>query len=229
MSGDVITGADSYNYICDSRSYGYFPYCTWSSLAPGTGQAPYWADFVWTKGELCGSGGGECGGVSAFDGFVLTYSTGDRVSYEGSIYECGTSDGRCFQDGYEPNTGNGSTVWTGECHWDMYICGIVFAVQQQRLPAQLLTFSLLLFQSNSTVTGQCPGAMNRSTPVCPPTYTLSGTYYNLGDKVSHANIQYKCKTNNGRCRQYGWEPWTDLGIQDAWENQGTCSGGDLFE
>eukprot|EP00970_Alexandrium_tamarense_P017541 scaffold9970_cov200-Alexandrium_tamarense.AAC.9 len=110
-SGDIVTGEDGKNYMCD---YQYFQYCNWAEFVPGTDAYPDYSAMAWTEVSVCSTPDG-C--PSVFDPNRFTYTNGDQVTIDSVVFECNNSNGACFQDGYEPYSVVGHEVWkvVAEC------------------------------------------------------------------------------------------------------------------
>ncbi|KAL3788279.1 hypothetical protein HJC23_011911 [Cyclotella cryptica] len=107
--GDMVTGKDGKNYPCNAD---FFLYCSWAAFEPGTGSTIDYYKLAWdelptSKWSFAAGSPTTTSPVSQdcseyFDKFNRHYSAGDLASYNGLIYQCITSNGRCSQDGYEP-------------------------------------------------------------------------------------------------------------------------------
>ncbi|KAL3793964.1 hypothetical protein HJC23_009447 [Cyclotella cryptica] len=132
QSGEIVTGRDGRNYACDPN---YFLYCSWTEFEPGTGSYPDYSGLAWNLLPTSCSvppapspsvptatsppskvliptalppAPSDCPSVFA-DSRI--YVAGELTSYGGVIYQCTTSNGRCFQSGYEPFSPLGKEAW----------------------------------------------------------------------------------------------------------------------
>eukprot|EP00804_Cyclotella_cryptica_P019622 CCRYP_013973-RA/>CCRYP_013973-RA protein AED:0.71 eAED:1.00 QI:0/0/0/0.66/1/1/3/0/869 len=131
--GDKVTGKDGKNYACNAD---FFLYCSWAAFEPGTGSSVDYYQLAWdelpTKCHTQLTKHPSPSPVSTlippvappvscpeyFDKFARHYSAGDLSSYNGMIYQCITSNGRCNQDGYEPWSPLSHESWVvvGSCN-----------------------------------------------------------------------------------------------------------------
>jgi hypothetical protein len=132
--GDIITGKDGRNYACDSD---YFLYCSWIEFEPGTGAYPDYSSLAWnllstvcsestatsppvptspSSPSLTSPTPPQTGCPAPFDDSKV-YIAGNIVSYASVIYQCKTSNGRCYQAGYEPWSALVDEAWlvVGTC------------------------------------------------------------------------------------------------------------------